>query len=106
MLALVNLKEMYWPDKLVAVSVSNWLAIFFASLCVILPIFFFVFLLRNVKNLDDEHFQKKVGAILDGTNSGAKEEHRWTVILIPTSYFARRFFMCCTLVFWEEFLWG
>ncbi len=56
MLALMNLREMFWLEGVAIVSISNYFAIFMASLSFLLPFFFFIFLFKNVSNFEDPIF--------------------------------------------------
>ena len=53
----------------------------------------------------NESFKNKYGALLHGTNLERRDK-KWVLILVPASFFARRFSMCLTLVFWNKFIWG
>ena len=105
LLALLNVKELDWDLDFWSVRLSNYLAIIVTVLTCTLPVFFLFFYAYKLKKWEDEKFQRKYGALLEGTDQ-ERETSQWVVILVPLSFFVRRMTMSLVLVFWHDFLWG
>ena len=54
--SLMNLKQLDWSHNFIAVSFSNFMAIFFMSLVVGIPILFVFFYAKNRKRWADDKF--------------------------------------------------
>mmetsp|Transcript_15593 Transcript_15593/g.18531 ORF Transcript_15593/g.18531 Transcript_15593/m.18531 type:complete len:114 (-) Transcript_15593:698-1039(-) len=103
--ALLNYHEMEWPENLESVDLSNYLAITLVGLTCVLPVVLFFWMCCNRKKWGDEKFGEKYGSYLDGMQT-EKVEHQAIVLLSVSVFFIRRMFVCLTLVYWQDFLWG
>ena len=103
--ALLNLKTMYWDEKLSAVSFSNVFAITTIAFSGIIPAFLVGFYIRRLKMWDNEIFQAKYSSMIDGTNQRFKTR-QWIVLCISAVHFIRRLIFALTIVFWFDFFWG
>ena len=56
LMSLLNLREMFWQENLMAVTICNWFAIVMTVLCFVIPIILFVYLDRNIKSWTDKEF--------------------------------------------------
>ena len=70
--ALLNLKTIYWEEKLGAVSFSNVFAIISVVCLGIIPVYLVGFFYWRLKMWDDEEFQAKYSSMIDGTNQRFK----------------------------------
>ena len=96
--AFMNLSEMYWPDELHIISVSNLFAYLLVGLTVFIPIVLLVFMYCNRKKWTDDDFSGKYGSYLEGYSEDRKLQG--PVIFSVTIFFARRLAISLTLVYW------
>ena len=63
--------------------------------------------LKNFNAWQDPTYHAKSGALLEGLYLDFKdyEENEWVVILVPISYFLRRFLLCIALVYAHDIFW-
>lgn len=105
LMSLLNLRDIFWDDSLISVTICNYFAIVMMSLCVIIPVVLFLYLDCNISRWSDDEFKKSYGTLLEGTNSEYKG-NSLIVGLVPGFFFLRRLALCLTLIFWQEFFWG
>ena len=106
MFALLNLKEMQWPEyEINCLSVSNYLTYAVFGLCCSAPIFLFLYACFKRKKWEEKNFQNRYGAYLDGMNQEDPDSVK-AVLFLSILFFARRMSTCLTIVFWQEFFWG
>ena len=64
--AFMNLSEMFWPDELHMIRVSNVFAYVLVGLTVLMPIVLLVFMYSKRKKWTDGDFSSSYGSYLDG----------------------------------------
>ena len=103
--ALLNIKEMDWEDDFFVVKASNYLAIVFLVVSILLPIGMCFFWAWNAQKWNRDEFKEKYGSLLEGTNMEFKER-QWVIMLVPLTYFLRRLGLCIVCVFFIDFFWA
>ena len=97
--AFLNLSALSWPDGLESVFTSNWLAIILVALTISIPIGLGILMCYNLKRWTDEDYSAKYSSYLDGMQS-ENEELRPIILIFVSVFFARRMFLCLTLIYW------
>ena len=105
LMSLLNIREIFWQENLLSVTICNYFAIVMTCLCGLIPIILFIYLDSNIKSWNEKEFRSSYGVLLEGTN-GNKSESIWIISLVPGLFFLRRLALCLTLVFWQDFFWG
>ena len=98
-----------WKDsEYVGVSFSNYFTIVFFIIAVGLPIWVIIFFLFNINRWDDEEFEERHGAVLEGSRieyNSKEQGEAWIAIIHPCLMLLRRIGFVFTVVFQPEFTW-
>mmetsp|Transcript_20920 Transcript_20920/g.28177 ORF Transcript_20920/g.28177 Transcript_20920/m.28177 type:complete len:315 (-) Transcript_20920:320-1264(-) len=102
--SLLNISEMRWIDGIKAQAASNVISIMIFASTIIVPIVLLAYYWFKRDKWTDEAFQEKYGTFLEGLRHD--KDHQICFMVYQTTYFARRFLLCLTLVYWQKFFWG
>ena len=68
MAACLNLKHFEWDGEVAANVTSHFIAIFLIVAAVVLPVLMIIYFACNIAKWNNEAFQERNGALLDGAN--------------------------------------
>ena len=107
MCSMINLARLDWDTELTAVNFSNFFALLIMISTIVCPPIMVVHALKNFHAWQDPAYHAKSGALLEGLYLDFKdyEENEWVVILVPISYFLRRFLLCIALICAHDIFW-
>lgn len=104
--SLINMKNLDWTP-IIAITISNYIAIFLTLVVCGFPIFACFWYLYKMNSWDDPDFQNRWGQMLEDIDTDKEDKSlKGMAIIFPLSYFIRRLTFCIVIVFWIEFLWG
>lgn len=100
---LLNICNADWDSPFPTVKYSNAVAVAALALIGIFSPFLITLYLKNLKILNRSDFKEKYGSALEGTNLNKKEQ-KWSIVVFPASFFARRIIFAVTLIIMENFV--
>ena len=106
LLGALNLQEADWDSPFPAVRYSNYLAAVFVGLACFTPSLFLSCVLYKRTDWSKPQFRNRYGSVLEGTSFQVEEKRKWTLIIYPIVFFARRASFVVTVLAMKDILWA
>ena len=100
LLSAMNLNRITWLDFR-SVKISNIMSIMTVILVSIAPLALFLSILHQRNQWDDSKFQRRAGSLLAETDF-SKKRNRWSILLVPFIFLARRVMLAISVIIWTD----
>jgi len=101
----LNLYIVDWDTPFAAVKFSNILSLLFFITSIVISLLLIVFYAKNLGRVDDESFDSRFGAGLEGTNL-KKANDRWSILVYLVFFLGRRIAFIASVILLDHFLWA
>lgn len=105
--AVLNVYTAEWQSEQTPITVrySNVFSIVVLVLAVLVPLLLVCHFSRHWNKVQEKHFTSRYGTFVDGLDLGKAKDVKWSLLVVPILFLARRIAFIFSVFYLKKYLW-